>query len=383
MRPRGAGRGDRHRRESAFLLPLLIAACGRLYGALLVLYPKAFRRRYSEEMRRDFRELSREGLQEGGTTELVGVWVQAFWDLVLTALKERSTLLAARSAYSLSVDPRIAVRAMVVAVVLVTMAVTSASLWQAPTYGASARVLVYQKQSFAETVEGLQTFILTMTHTIDSRPVAEEAIRRLELEMTPTELLDKLTVEQIENTNLIVLTYEDTDPERAQLIVNTVGEVSSEFSSESSSAFRATVWDKATLPESPVSPHPLRNGLLTLVIGLMLCAGLALALPVFAASVAGKLGRQAVLQGIGQAGVPAVTRAGPSQAEGIKEKELLQALGRAPSGKLTVTGAALETSLSVGEAERMLAALVAKGHLQVTVEHGRLHYSLWEPDAHL
>jgi hypothetical protein len=44
---------------------LLLAACGRLYGALLVLYPKAFRRRYSEEMRRDFRELKLEGLQEG------------------------------------------------------------------------------------------------------------------------------------------------------------------------------------------------------------------------------------------------------------------------------------------------------------------------------
>jgi hypothetical protein len=46
---------------------LLLAACGRLYGALLVLYTNAFRRRYSEEMRRDFRELKLEGLQEGGT----------------------------------------------------------------------------------------------------------------------------------------------------------------------------------------------------------------------------------------------------------------------------------------------------------------------------
>jgi hypothetical protein len=61
---------------------------------------------------------------------LVRVWVQGLSDLVLTALKERSTLLAARSAYSLSVDPRIAVRAMVVAVALVAVAVSGASLWQ-------------------------------------------------------------------------------------------------------------------------------------------------------------------------------------------------------------------------------------------------------------
>jgi hypothetical protein len=57
--------GPRHGRESTALLLLLLAACARLYGALLVLYPKAFRRRYEAEMRRDFRELSREGLQEG------------------------------------------------------------------------------------------------------------------------------------------------------------------------------------------------------------------------------------------------------------------------------------------------------------------------------
>ena len=102
----------------------------RLYVTLLMLYPRAFRLRYSAEMRRDFFELSREGLQEGSATELVRVWVQGLSDLMLTALKERSTLLATRSAYSLSVDPRIAARAMVVAVALVAVAVSGASLWQ-------------------------------------------------------------------------------------------------------------------------------------------------------------------------------------------------------------------------------------------------------------
>jgi hypothetical protein len=42
---------------------LLLAASAWLYGALLVLYPEAFRRRYEAEMLRDFRELMREGLQ--------------------------------------------------------------------------------------------------------------------------------------------------------------------------------------------------------------------------------------------------------------------------------------------------------------------------------
>ena len=33
------------------------------------------------------------------------------------------------------------------------------------------------------------------------------------------------------------------------------------------------------------------------------------------------------------------------------------------------------------EAERMLQVLAAKGSLEVTVKHGRLHYALWELDA--
>lgn len=70
-----------------------------------------------------------------------------------------------------------------------------------------------------------------------------------------------------------------------------------------------------------------------------------------------------------------------AQAKRSKEKELLRALDR--SGKLTALGAALETSLTVGQSERMLQALADKGHLEVTVEHGRLHYALWRRDAPL
>ena len=69
----------------------------------------------------------------------------------------------------------------------------------------------------------------------------------------------------------------------------------------------------------------------------------------------------------------------PTEADVTKEKELLGALRR--RGKLTAVKAALETSLSVEEADRMLSELAVGGHLEVTVEHGRLHYALWEHDA--
>jgi hypothetical protein len=188
-----------------------------------------------------------------------------------------------------------------------------------------------------EDVERLQAITQTMAHAIDSRPVAEESIQRLGLQMKPAELSDKLTVEQVVGTSFIRLTYEDTDP------VKLISERSA-----AGSKLRATVYEKAGVPLAPASPDPLRNGLLTLVMGLLLCVGLVVALPSLAASVAGKLGRPAVRQGVGQAGIPAVLSAVPSEAESLKEKELLEALVR--RGKLAVVEAALETSLSVGGA---------------------------------
>ena len=124
----------------------------------------------------------------------------------------------------------------------------------------------------------------------------------------------------------------------------------SEYISERSAAgsnITATVFEKAAIPYTPVSPHPLRNGLLMLVVGLALCAMLALASPL-SRKVAGNSllgGRiRLVRQGVGQAGISGGRHGGSSEAERIKE-ELLEALVRC--GKLTAVEAALESSLTV------------------------------------
>jgi hypothetical protein len=59
-----------------------------------------------------------------------------------------------------------------------------------------------------------------------------------------------------------------------------------------------------------------------------------------------------------------------------KERELLDALRE--RGELTPAEAAMETSLSVAEADRMLKELAEGGHLEVRVRGGGLFYSLWE-----
>ncbi len=58
-----------------------------------------------------------------------------------------------------------------------------------------------------------------------------------------------------------------------------------------------------------------------------------------------------------------------------KERELLGALHK--RGELTPAEAAIETSLTVAEADRMLKELAEGGHLEVRVRGGGLSYSLW------
>ncbi len=69
-------------------------------------------------------------------------------------------------------------------------------------------------------------------------------------------------------------------------------------------------------------------------------------------------------------------RPGAPSVEAARERKLLLAVRR--HGQLTVAGVALETSLLVEEAGRMLSRLAGKGRLEVRVKRGRLLYSLRE-----
>lgn len=64
--------------------------------------------------------------------------------------------------------------------------------------------------------------------------------------------------------------------------------------------------------------------------------------------------------------------------EGRKEKEVLEVLAR--RGEVSPARAALETTLSVAEVDRVLSGLAKDGHVEVRAREGRLGYALWEHD---
>jgi capsular polysaccharide biosynthesis protein len=172
----------------------------------------------------------------------------------------------------------------VVTAVWLTGATIGFSVVQTPEYEASVKIIIEREgeplQNPAE-VAGLQAITDTMVVAVKTRSVAEEVIRQLSLQKTSDEVLDNMSVHRVESTPFIEVDYKDTDPERAQLIANTIGTVFSDEIAEVNpvpNAFSASIWEPANIPESPEDPDPIRNGLLALVMGLVLGVGLALLL---------------------------------------------------------------------------------------------------------
>ena len=165
-------------------------------------------------------------------------------------------------------------------IVLVTLVlagtVVTVSLRQPPLYETSTKLLIGQNRQIIETpadAMSLQVLTSTIVEAVNSRPVAEAALKELNLRLTPEQLLANMDAEEVPETQFVQVSYTDQDPERARRIANTIGAIFSERFSAANSAegsITVTVWEPATTPVAPVSPQPIRNGLLALVLGCML-----------------------------------------------------------------------------------------------------------------
>jgi capsular polysaccharide biosynthesis protein len=150
------------------------------------------------------------------------------------------------------------------------------SLAQTPQYEATAKILIGHVTGGPS--QDLQELIPTVADLVSTRPVAKAVIQELDLQITPGEFLRNLTVDQVDSTQSIEVSYRSSDPERARDIANAVaGSVSDRISGVNlgAEAITVTVWERAVAPGAPVSPDPVRNGLLALAIGLLLGLGVA------------------------------------------------------------------------------------------------------------
>jgi capsular exopolysaccharide synthesis family protein len=127
----------------------------------------------------------------------------------------------------------------------------------------------------------LRTYASLMT----KRPILERVIADEALKTDPDSLSRQITITPEPNTTILDVAVRDTDPGRAERIANTlvtdfIAHVKDIQKSEAnapttSSADNLVIESPAVLPTQPISPQPLRNVFLTVLLGLAVGVGLA------------------------------------------------------------------------------------------------------------
>jgi len=102
-----------------------------------------------------------------------------------------------------------------------------------------------------------------------SRVVLQQVINDINLQMTPEELSELVSVQLKNGTRIIMISVKNTDPNMAALIANKLAKVLINAVQQILNVENVQVIDAATVPDEPVSPRKTLNTAVAAVVGLM------------------------------------------------------------------------------------------------------------------
>lgn len=166
----------------------------------------------------------------------------------------------------------------IIPLVLALGASTACLYLMTPVYRATTTVMVLPPSGSAVTYDTLlynRTLAKTYVELARSLSVARLAVSRLDLTVDPEDLRDRTAVSVVRDTEVIAIGVEDTDPQQAARLANTVAEVFQDQFHLYTTQATLGVIDAAIPPVRAVRPHPLLYTAVALACGLT--AGVALA----------------------------------------------------------------------------------------------------------
>ena len=146
-----------------------------------------------------------------------------------------------------------------------------------PKYTSSATMLVLPREDNSSAVSELQAGTqLTNDYAvlITSRPVLETVINTLNLDLSYEDLDASISVENPADTRLLQITVENTDPEAAKDIVNTLASAASEYIGENMEVEATKIIEEGEIPTQRTSPNMKRMAALGLAAGVVLSMGI-------------------------------------------------------------------------------------------------------------
>ena len=148
-----------------------------------------------------------------------------------------------------------------------------------PQYQSSTTVLVDYRASETEVltqndINLSQKLVQTYTEIIKSLTILNPVIEEMDLSLTPNELLKKISVSQVNETEIIKISVTDEDPILARDIANTLAETFSEEISHIMKVDSTSILDEAVLPTTPLAQNKVTKIAIAGILGMMVSVGL-------------------------------------------------------------------------------------------------------------
>ena len=148
-----------------------------------------------------------------------------------------------------------------------------------PQYQSSTTVLVDYRASETEAltqndINLSQKLVQTYTEIIKSLTILNPVIEEMDLSLTPNELLKKISVSQVNETEIIKISVTDEDPILARDIANTLAETFSEEISHIMKVDSTSILDEAVLPTMPLAQNKVTKIAIAGILGMMVSVGL-------------------------------------------------------------------------------------------------------------
>ena len=170
-------------------------------------------------------------------------------------------------------------RAWIIALITVTAMIASGIIsffLLSPVYETKTTLIVNTEQSnetnliTGDQLNVTQKLALTYGEIIKSRTVIDEVIKSLKLDMSYGQVSGMVTVSPVKDTQIIAITVQDTNSQRAADIANTIPRVFTKEVKRITKANSVEVIDKAVVAENPIKPNKIMNIAIAGVLGVMI-----------------------------------------------------------------------------------------------------------------
>lgn len=142
-----------------------------------------------------------------------------------------------------------------------------------PKYQSTSELYVLSKSTSITAFSDIQigTYLTRdYVEVVIDRPVLDEVIKNLKLDMTYKQLKEMVSVTNPQNTRIIEITVTDSDPERAKKIADEMADVSSAFIAEKMDQQAPNILHYSYSDGGIVSPNIGKSTILGVVVGFSL-----------------------------------------------------------------------------------------------------------------